>query len=243
MPAKDRPRRTRGNSKAQASAQPVPAVVSINDDGSVATAGTFTSISSESTRGLHPLKVKELLLAVESEGFGGIARIQSKKARKEGYILADLLDTIVDEEGSQIFGERGGPLREKAGKYVDRWKGYPRKKYLALCHQSSVIPIPQPGDPPLETPKKQAATKSAKKARAAEAELSDISDLEDTPLASPRGTSTKKKPNPKPRRLDPDLEAMGDNTPSTAAPASAGKLTFCCLRGIDFFLTLSFVLS
>ncbi len=111
----------------------IPAEITISDDLTVA---TFASATSEDSVGLPvPLK-KQLLKDIEHPSFGGIKRLQSKPKGAGSHFLPNLLDAKEEERlaaGKEpLYHPRGHETRTRISDLVQRWKKFPRAKYLEL---------------------------------------------------------------------------------------------------------------
>lgn len=83
--------------------------------------------------------IKQLLQDLESKGFGGIGSLL-KKGEDDYYLLATSLDAHNEPDGeNKVHGKKGSAKRKKVRKCVDRWKVYPREKYLELLSTYSVF--------------------------------------------------------------------------------------------------------
>lgn len=127
------PRSTKKPPKSPGSARKprvVPATVTVAADDQ-------SNTSSGSRPGLRPHVLAALLREIESEQLGGIDRLRGKN--KDGRVLSNHLDKNNYEwDGVLIFDDKGSVTRRKITKYVNRWVGYSRGKYLELLNQYEV---------------------------------------------------------------------------------------------------------
>lgn len=115
---------------------PEPVAKATDTDGNIS--DTSAASSTSSRPGLPGHLIKQLLKDIEHPGFGGLQRLQSSANGGEFRILTKLLDSRDDKH--ELYGEPGSIRRRKVQKYVDRWRKYPKFKYLDLLEKYGVKP-------------------------------------------------------------------------------------------------------